>query len=720
MRLTLRTLLAYLDDVLSPAETKLMGQKIQESPMAQLLVSRIREVMRRRRLKAPDVFGPEVGIDPNIIGQYLNDTLPAEQYADVERILLASDELLAETAACHQVLTMVTETVDLPLEKRERLYALGPVDPNAQLIAPNDTAHSPHSRTPEAITTRSAPPNVRLATAPTHVNDDERITTVPDYLKPAPWSSKILPVMTVLGLIILCAALIGPGVLNGVRQANVELQRRNNREQPAERVAAADLPKPADELSETEPTVNIAANALPKPGELREEPALPQAPPTTEKDDFEEALPSPDSTAVAAITKPNEMPAESPDSDEPDDKASPPKPTPLPPEILAEFEVRYTSTDGVIIKSNEKDHSWYMVPQRSDLRPDDLVANLDPFDATLELDKANIRATLVGESIVKFLQPSGVGLQGIGVIGRGKIVLQPLKPDRSTPGRIAIGIGEDIWTLDLMNDETICGLEVMSREATQFNKFHDFYWYQANLYVLSGAVNWTNSAGQVQQISQRMVLPIIPERAATSRPVPINYPSEPIWCDASRRRAQPLRRFSSQFQKSFAADEPVEQTMLSLMKNTPNPKIAELATRCLAAADDFEGLVETLATCGSEDGRSAAREGLRQWLPMNPNFGPLLKSELDKYYPPDEVEAVYRMLWGFTREDVIGSQVNSRQLAGWLRSPKIEIRELADFWIDRLKGKNDFRANGPGSAREAYINRLEEQIIRDNGLIKGP
>ena len=98
MRLTLRSLLAYLDDVLEPADTKDIGQKIQESPMAQLLVSRIREVMRRRRLKAPEVFGPEMGIDPNIVAQYLDNTLQSDRYADVERVLLASDEMLAEAA----------------------------------------------------------------------------------------------------------------------------------------------------------------------------------------------------------------------------------------------------------------------------------------------------------------------------------------------------------------------------------------------------------------------------------------------------------------------------------------------------------------------------------------------------------------------------------------------------------------------------------------------
>ena len=137
MRLTLRTLLAYLDDVLEPADTKVIGQKIQESPMAQLLVSRVREVMRQRRLKAPEVHGPEMGIDPNIIAKYLDNTLQPEQYADIERVLLASNELLAEAAACHQVLTIDLPAV--PLANRERLYALGPVDTESQLSVPEET-----------------------------------------------------------------------------------------------------------------------------------------------------------------------------------------------------------------------------------------------------------------------------------------------------------------------------------------------------------------------------------------------------------------------------------------------------------------------------------------------------------------------------------------------------------------------------------------------------
>src|SRR5579872_4534014 len=76
MRLTLRTLLAYLDDILEPSQAKEIGDKVNESSFASSLVSRIREVMRRRRLTAPTVSGPGVGIDPNTIAEYLDNTLP--------------------------------------------------------------------------------------------------------------------------------------------------------------------------------------------------------------------------------------------------------------------------------------------------------------------------------------------------------------------------------------------------------------------------------------------------------------------------------------------------------------------------------------------------------------------------------------------------------------------------------------------------------------------
>ena len=97
VRLTLRTLLAYLDDMLDPAETKRIGQKVAESDAAQELIARIKQVTRRRRLTTPPATGPNA-FEPNTVADYLDNNLPAEQISEVEKACLESDVHLAEIA----------------------------------------------------------------------------------------------------------------------------------------------------------------------------------------------------------------------------------------------------------------------------------------------------------------------------------------------------------------------------------------------------------------------------------------------------------------------------------------------------------------------------------------------------------------------------------------------------------------------------------------------
>src|SRR6266850_1038700 len=124
MRLTLRTLLAYLDDTLEPAQAKLIGQKVAESDTAQELIARIKQVTRRRRLTTPPEAGPNK-LDGNTIADYLDNALDADQLAEVEQICLASDVHLAEMASCHQILTLVLgEPALVPPTARQRMYAL--------------------------------------------------------------------------------------------------------------------------------------------------------------------------------------------------------------------------------------------------------------------------------------------------------------------------------------------------------------------------------------------------------------------------------------------------------------------------------------------------------------------------------------------------------------------------------------------------------------------
>ena len=107
MRLTLRTLLAYLDDVLDPVDKEELAQKIQSSEFAEDLVHRTRDTVPPPAARRPQIIGTGMGLDPNTVAEYLDNVMPPEQVGDFERICLESDVHLAEATACHHVLTMV-------------------------------------------------------------------------------------------------------------------------------------------------------------------------------------------------------------------------------------------------------------------------------------------------------------------------------------------------------------------------------------------------------------------------------------------------------------------------------------------------------------------------------------------------------------------------------------------------------------------------------------
>lgn len=123
MRLTLRTLLAWLDDTLPAPEVRQIGHQVQESPLARDLVDRIRKVTRQRRLAVPGANGSDP-TDPNQVASYLDSTLEPELVADFEKRCLKSDVHLAEVACVHQILSLLGQKAKVPPEARQRMYRL--------------------------------------------------------------------------------------------------------------------------------------------------------------------------------------------------------------------------------------------------------------------------------------------------------------------------------------------------------------------------------------------------------------------------------------------------------------------------------------------------------------------------------------------------------------------------------------------------------------------
>lgn len=140
MRLTLRTLLAYRDHVLKPAELEDMHARIQQSAMAANLLKRIESLIHRPTILAPPIEGKGLGADANSIAEYLDDALKREKVPELERICLESDVQLAELAQCHQLLsTALSATVEIPPALRQRIVSFGNPAERAQALAERPT-----------------------------------------------------------------------------------------------------------------------------------------------------------------------------------------------------------------------------------------------------------------------------------------------------------------------------------------------------------------------------------------------------------------------------------------------------------------------------------------------------------------------------------------------------------------------------------------------------
>lgn len=191
MRLTLRTLLAYMDEILEPGDREELAKKVESSEFAHDLIHRTKDTMRRLRLSAPQVVGTGIGLDPNTVAEYLDNVLPPDSVADFERICLESDVHLAEVASAHHVLTMVLgEPAEVDPAARQRMYSL-PAEADEQRRHRVEQAHAPtppvHDYAALAPSTHVYPPVAPDPIAPATLTNSN-YGTVPDYLRASSWT----------------------------------------------------------------------------------------------------------------------------------------------------------------------------------------------------------------------------------------------------------------------------------------------------------------------------------------------------------------------------------------------------------------------------------------------------------------------------------------------------------------------------------------------------
>ena len=715
MRLTLRTLIAYLDDELQADQAKEIGLKLTESGYATALVERIKEVMRRRRLSAPELFGKGAGLDPNLVAEYLDSELTPAEVVDVEKICLDSDMHLAEVAACHQILTLVLgDPVEVRAETRSRMYGLGPVA-TSDAVRANDFAGVSRDRESRQI------PMIASALNSSHNGSADR--DLPDYLQQkTTWRRTAMLVLVLLiGIGWFSSLLNDPTVRSGLRPGSRPDVDVSGSEQPASAKKEPATAKP--NADQTMAQFDPAATSKPKnvrvasPRELPEGEAEPDAPPTVE---------APVGTKPAR-TKPV---AALPTPPQPVEPVNPPEPDAPPLKLMPPLKLERVSKEGIVLRFNPDAKDFLVLPRAAQVQAGDQLACPEPFRADFVIGNNLCSVAMIGGTSVKSLGPdehSSVSFD----IQQGALLFEvhglqhatddaDEKPQPPSLPITLVFFGRQT-RLELASDNAVCGVEVHRREPTRFETEPEAPGFTAALHVAQGTVRFVGSSGKSVTLEGPAFLPITEGLTANERKSEIGRASQlvlPDWLEPdSKRAATKIKRpYNTAFEKEFDAEQ-LLQLSLPAVVNNPRPAISELAVKCLALTDSYNPLVKALSQGDHREARLAAITGLRQWLPLDPHNRQLVKAELGKYFLPTDTEAVYRLLWGFDHADA-KTPATSRALVGWLDSEQLAIRELAFFHVQKLTGlKHEYSPINPPGQRRAAVDRWYNHLEKKGGAL---
>ncbi len=758
MRLTLRTLLAYADDILEPAQAREIGQKLQESEVARELLQRIKDVMRRRRLGAPDVSGPDMGLDPNTVAEYLDNTLSPTSVADVERICLESDLHLAEVAASHQILTLVLgEAVNVPEERRERAYALGPLTKAPQLEAAEQPA------------AKSQPESSKFE------------SQLPDYLREdyerrnAPLR-KALPFLVVGGVACLWFALVyfDPSLNPFGRPAanpGGEQVAANGEEGTPE--SDENGGNPGDGGRGPEAGGNDGAGT--QVGGVGGNNIGSGEPATTEVGGGENPMdglppvaginpPPPDDEPGTGNTPPVEV-AGAPGGTKPpagvgENVPVPPregevKPEPPAAPMPEPTSLIYEAISGVLVHTVEEQETiedeevtvtnWKLLPKRSVIHAGEGLACPEPFESSLVVPRL-LKIEMLGGSRLR-ARATPEGAVASFELERGRVVVERTGGDPRQPVDCEFVVHGRRYALRL-DASSRCGIAVDSTDRngfplgpTGYEEPFDPTSRPAALYVVKGQCQLValdlppRGDGEAGQNDGRSVLLRQPNYAVSLMPdewpleapgaVPLlPMPAAPVmpdWLAGGRRiLSSALRQARIQFEREFGLADTVQHSIEPIVKDD-DPDISMYAVRTMDLIGAEDALVNALAMAPHAEARQAAVVGLRTWMTgQSPKeVAARLRTEFPRYFPEQTAEDVYRLLWGFDAEDA-RNPVTSQLLVGWLNDEEEAIRHLAFFHVRRLTGRDfDYQPHARTDVRESSVGRWL-RFVNETGALLPP
>ncbi len=173
MRLSLRTLLAFEDNIFDTEHRLQLERTIPKYDGVTETLRRLRSVVRNSRLGVPGIVDQREELDPNLVAEYLDHQLAAEHLDKFEAYCLSSDTYLAEVASVHQILSNVLgEPARTSRDCRLRCYDVGRPRPELATLAFNENIRTVSVTTDHYVRESDRPVLEPSAPAPVEVPAD--------------------------------------------------------------------------------------------------------------------------------------------------------------------------------------------------------------------------------------------------------------------------------------------------------------------------------------------------------------------------------------------------------------------------------------------------------------------------------------------------------------------------------------------------------------------
>ncbi len=716
MRLTLRYLLAYLDDyllphdapkILDPEEFETIAKKIQESEFARSLAERIQDVVRLNRLSAPSESDRGTGLDPNTVAEYLDNALPDARVPDFEKVCLESDVHLAEVACCHQILAMVvTEPVEIDDETRQRIYRLPdalaqeteePENRDQASSAIEELAEEPPPLAPVAPPAQQSlrASRSRRSAAAGGLNRSRLGRS-----RFSPWTKGLVAAGVLLGVLLVWIGWIG---FEGGQGPLARMLAWRGSEQPELGPDEAEPPKQANAA----PAPQTPPLAPPRePAEIgsSSSSAKPDAPlggeesPMAPQDELAKA-PPPEPVAEKAPPPPPSQPAEPPSSGEERSAAGTSVPAPGVVAVRADAAPLglFVSTKEVLLRANPKTGVWQRLTSEASLFAQDRLLSLPASRPRLSLT-GRISLELVNATAASLVSPDGDRPGGIN-LEFGQALA---KADDASGGLLRLVIGEHSGTCRFADNDSVVAVEASRVRAlgdpeTQPGPI------AASLYVVSGNIAWHDDlSGKVVKVvaGNRLVLSELPLEPAAAAQAPRWTTSE---------GSSPLdQRAAVVLEREAVLGRPIILVLRELVGHRQR-EVRWLAMRSLALVEDYEPLLTALDDPEQARFWNEQIEQLQAAVFRGPQSAANVRRAMERLYGPQGA-ALYEMLWKYHADTLQPDDVN--RLVDFLAHDSLPFRVLA-FWNLRNLYQNrtlGYRPDDPAPKRRAALQKLRELL----------